>query len=108
MHPGDMCGVQQVVGHVQVVARDNHTVAAIETPRGVTPFRHVTNFRFVCQFDITHPDPDQTVAHGEGVAANLGALGNALTTGRPDAATRAVEGQTVVTTFNVITFATAH
>ena len=106
MHPGHMRGVKQVVGHVQIVTGDNHAIATIESPCGITPFRHMADFCFVSQIDITHPDPDEPVAHGKGITAYLGTLWNALATGGADTAAGAVKGQAMVTTLKVIALAT--
>ena len=108
MDPGDVGRIEQVVGHVEVVAVERHGLAAIDAPCRVVEILHLENVLRVGLFRLAHPYPEQAVALVNGVGAHLGDMGNTLCTRNAGAGARTVEGQAVIAAFHVVALDAAH
>ncbi len=108
MDPGNVGRIEQVVGHVEVVAVERHRLAAIDAPGRVIEIFHLENVLRVGLVRLAHPDPEQAVALMDGVGTHLGDMGNTLCTRDARAGARTVEGQAVIAAFHVVALDTAH
>src|SRR6266851_325707 len=62
MNPGDMRRVQQIVGHVEVIAIDRHRIAVSDAPGRIAVVIDAEDRRRLRQLRVAHPDPEQPVA----------------------------------------------
>ncbi len=108
MYPGDVRGVEQVVGHVEVIAFDRHAVAAIKPPGRIAPVIDVHDFRGVGLGRFAHPDPDEAVTLFHWIRMYAGGFGHPLPTGRAGAGAGLIEGQAMVTALDFVALQTAH
>ncbi|MNT05300.1 hypothetical protein D3C72_1399150 [compost metagenome] len=103
-----MGGVEQVVGHVQVIAVDGHRIATVQPPVRVVPLGNVEKLGRVGQRRIAHPQPYQAVALLYRVAADLRRLRNTRHASGLHAGAGTVERQPVVATLDHITLQAPH
>ena len=102
VHPGDVAGVQKVVGDEQVVAGERHRVAPVDAPgRVVIVLDHEDPGR-VGKRGIAHPDPDKPVAAFDRVGVDVGAGRDAVLSRNAHAGAFAVKGQPMISAFDVV------
>ena len=108
MDPRHMRGVEQIVGHVEVIAIEQHRLAAIDAPSRIAPVIDLENQSRIRFFRFAHPYPEQSVTFGDRIRTNACNMRYLFSTGHARAGSGAVKSQAVIAAFDCVALDAAH
>ena len=107
MDKANMCGINKVFCHVQIMCFNMQGTALMGLPRRIGKLGQIKNVIRICLVWVSHPDPNNLMLFVQGVSLNIGRSRKIVLTRDTDAFAVAAKCHAVVTALNGVTDALA-